>query len=117
MPPPEFDAQDRVRLTHMLWAAREALEFARGRSRETLDDEPMFRRAVVSCVQEIAEAARQVSDSARSHTPNLPWTKIVGMRHRLVHVYFSIDHDLVWEVLDRDLKPLVQELQRLLPGV
>ena len=40
--------------------------------------------------------------------------KIVGMRNRLVHVYFAINNDLVWEVLERDLQPLIDELDRLL---
>src|SRR4051812_39107038 len=116
MSPPELDADDRVRLTHMLWAAREALAFASGRSRPNLDTEPMFRRAVVNCIQEIGEAASRVSTKARATSPKLPWEQIVGMRHRVVHVYFAIDHDLVWEVLERDLQPLIAELERLLPG-
>jgi len=116
MPPPELDPDDRVRLTHMLWAARDALKFAAGRSRQELDTEPMFRRALIHCVQEIGEAAARVSPATRSLAPAVPWPQIVGMRHRLVHVYFNIDHDLLWEVVERDLQPLVAELQRVLPG-
>ena len=71
----------------------------------------MFRRAVVNCIQEIGEAASRVSRPGRLAAPKLPWPQIVGMRHRVVHAYFDIDHDLVWEVLDRDLKPLVTALE------
>ena len=117
MPQPELDAADRVRLTHMLWAARDAKAFASGRSRSSLDSEPMFRRAVIHCIQEIGEAASRVSPEGRTAVPRLPWNQVVGMRHRVVHAYFSIDHDLVWEVLDRDLRPLIEELERLLPDV
>ena len=68
----------------------------------------MFRRAVVHCIQEIGEAAAQVSEESRRQTPDIPWPQIVGMRHRLVHVYFAINLDLVWEVIVRDLPPLIQ---------
>lgn len=114
MPQRDLHPADRVRLTHVLAAAREALDFARGRSRADLDSQPMFRRAVVHCVQEIGEAAARVSDETRALAPRVPWMQIVGMRHRLVHAYFSVNADLVWEVLQRDLDPLVVELEKLL---
>lgn len=110
----ELHPADRVRLTHVLTAAREALDFARGRSRADLDSEPMFRRAVIHCIQEIGEAAARVSEESRVLAPSLPWAQIVGMRHRLVHAYFAIDAELVWEVLQRDLQPLIAELEKLL---
>ncbi len=113
MPQRDLHPADRVRLTHVLAAAREALQFARDRERVHLDSDPMFRRAVVHCVQEIGEAAARVSEETRARAPGIPWTQIVGMRHRLVHAYFAINADLVWEVLQRDLGPLVAELEKL----
>jgi uncharacterized protein with HEPN domain len=110
----DMDPADRIRLTHMLAAARQALEFAAGRTRTSLDSEPMYRRAVVHCIQEIGEAATRVTPEGRQASPGLPWKQIVGMRHRVVHAYFNIDLDLVWEVLARDLRPLVAELEQVL---
>ncbi len=106
---------DRVRMTHMLWAAQQAMGFAAGRSRSNLESEPMFRRAIVNCIQEIGEAAARVSPAGRALAAGLPWGQMVGMRHRIVHEYFHVDPDLIWEVLDRDLRPLVAELRRVLP--
>ena len=114
MLPPEIEQADRVRLTHMLEAARQALQFAQGRTRASLDTEPMFRRAVINCLQEIGEAVVRTTKKTRALAPGLPWDQIVGMRNRLVHVYFAINNDLVWEVLERDLQPLIVEVERLL---
>jgi uncharacterized protein with HEPN domain len=44
----------------------------------------------------------------------LTWAQIVAMRNRLVHLYFDIDHDQVWNAVTEDLLPLVTELQELL---
>ena len=110
----ELPAPDRVRLLHMLQAAQQALEFAAGRERASLDQDAMFRRAVINCLQEIGEAAVRVTEDTRRRCPSLPWNQIVGMRNRLVHVYFAINLDLVWEALVRDLDPLVRELQTIL---
>lgn len=112
--PPEIDEADRVRLLHMFDAARDALQFSVGRNRANLDADTMYRRAVIHCIQEIGEAAVRVSEPTRALVPELPWKQIVGMRNRLVHVYFSINLDLVWEVIAKDLPPLVDVLARAL---
>ncbi|MGH7491103.1 MAG: HepT-like ribonuclease domain-containing protein [bacterium] len=46
----------------------------------------------------------------------MPWQDIIGMRHRLVHGYDEIDLDVVWEVIQQDLPPLIEELKRILPS-
>lgn len=98
----------------MLEAAQHALLFAQGRSRIDLEVDAMFRRATIHCLQEIGEAAAQVDEPTRLAIPQLPWKQIVGMRHRLVHVYFAINLDLVWEVVVRDLPPLVEAVEAAL---
>lgn len=112
--PHEISKLDRVRLTHMLQAAEEAIEFLKGKSRPSLDAESMLRRAVIHCVQEIGEAAVRVAPETRALASNLPWNQIVGMRHRLVHVYFDINLDFVWEVVVRDLPVLVTSIKNVL---
>ena len=109
--PPESEAHDRIRMRHMLDAAEEALSYSKGRGRLDLDTDRMYRRAVVHCLQEIGEAAARVSPDGRTLAPSVPWQQIVGMRHRLVHNYFDINADLVWEVIDRELAPLIAALR------
>jgi len=101
---------DRIRMQHMLDAARQAIEFTADRQRLDLDTDAMLRRAVKDCVQEIGEAAARVTDAGRARAPGLPWNQIVGMRHRIVHVYYDIDTDALWEVVDRDLPELAKQL-------
>ena len=102
---------DRERVEHMLLAASDALAFINGRTRTDLNTDPMLRRALVNCVQEIGEAAAKVSDEGRARAPSLPWSKIVGMRHILVHVYHDLDLDAIWNVATRNLDELVDSLQ------
>ena len=112
--PIKTTAADRIRMRHMLDAARQALSFAQGRTRSDLDADAMFRRAVTHCIQEIGEAASQVGEATRDTVPQLPWRQVVGMRHNLVHVYFNIKHEAVWQVLSQDLQPLVEALEAAL---
>lgn len=112
--PLDIQAADRIRLMHMLEAAQEALHFSVGRDRGNLAVDSMYRRAVIHCIQEIGEAAVRITEPTRILIPELPWKQMMGMRHRLVHVYFDINLDLVWEAIVSDLPPLVQSLKQVL---
>lgn len=95
----------------MLSAAREVRQFGSGRVRADLDSDSMLARAIVHALQEIGEAATKVSQDHRARIPTVPWTKIVGTRHRLVHVYWGVNLDLVWEVVIRDIPALIAALE------
>ncbi|MBY0313839.1 MAG: DUF86 domain-containing protein [Phycisphaerales bacterium] len=116
MPPSNRSSllDDRVRVLHMLKAAREALGFMAGKSRSDLDTDRLLARGVVHCVQEIGEAAARVSDEGRSRIPGLRWEKMVGMRHILVHDYYQIDEDVVWRTASEELPQLVAEVEAAL---
>jgi uncharacterized protein with HEPN domain len=105
---------DVVRLRHMLDAAEEAVGFARGRSRADLDRDRMLALAIVKTIEIIGEAASRVSAETQQTCPAVPWTDIVGMRNRLIHAYFDIDLDRVWDTLADDLPPLIVALRAAL---
>ncbi|MGH7176345.1 MAG: HepT-like ribonuclease domain-containing protein [Tepidisphaeraceae bacterium] len=111
MPP---DLGDRERFEHMLKAARDATSYVRSRRRADLDSDSQLLRALTNCVQEIGEAASRTTDVGRARAPALPWTKMVGMRHILVHAYFNIDADAVWKVVEEQLPALVRDLESAL---
>ena len=103
---------DHVRLQHMLEAAQEALEFAQGATREDLESNRMLAHALVDCLRIIGEAARQVSPDTRHDHPAIPWQEIIGMRNRLVHAYYDINYDVVWQTVKEDLPALVEALEQ-----
>ena len=97
----------------MLDAAREAVAFASGRSRQDLDQDRILVLAVVKCVEMIGEAAARVSEQTRTDHPEIPWQDIVGMRNRLIHAYFDINLDVVWSTITADLPALISELEKI----
>jgi uncharacterized protein with HEPN domain len=62
----------------------------------------------------IGEAVRGLPDEVRGLEPDIPWSKIVGMRDILVHGYFDIDTDIVWEAAAHDVPALKGHIERLL---
>ena len=106
---------DLIRLRHMLDAARETIALAQSQRREDLARDRKLALALVKCIEIIGEAASKVTAATRSEHPSLPWADIVGMRNRLIHAYFDIDLDRVWDTVVADLPPLVAELRNILP--
>lgn len=102
---------DRERLQHMLDAAKDAAAFIRNRSRADLDTDAMLRRALINTVQEIGEAAARVTDEGRQRVPSLPWGQMVAARHILVHVYWGIDPDQLWNMAAEDVPVLISALE------
>ena len=106
---------DEIRLRHMLEAAREAASFAMGRARDDLETDRQLVLALVKDIEIIGEAAAQITEDTRSRTPSIPWQKIIAMRNRLVHAYFSINLDIVWQTVQQDLPTLIETLERVVP--
>ncbi len=106
---------DLVRLRHMLDAAREAVTFGAGRGPSDLLSDRVLTLALVKCIEIIGEAAAKVSPATRESRPDIPWTDIVGMRNRLIHVYFDIDLARLCDTISGDLPPLIRALERIPP--
>lgn len=109
-----MQADDRIRLRHMVDAARAAQDFVAGRTRAELDTNRMLLFAVVRAIEVIGEAAARMSPEGRAALPDLPWPAIIGMRNRIVHAYFDIDHEVVWQTVVGELPGLVQVLEAAL---
>lgn len=62
-----------------------------------LEDE-LLRRGFVRSIEIMGEAAKQVPEEFRAKHPGVPWRIMAGMRDRLIHGYFTVDYDIVWDV-------------------
>jgi uncharacterized protein with HEPN domain len=98
----------------MLDHAVEAVDMIRGHSRQELDADRKLNLALVRLVEIIGEAAAHVSEVERKRVPQIPWEDIIGMRNRVVHGYDEVDFDILWDVVELHLPPLIVELRRAL---
>jgi uncharacterized protein with HEPN domain len=94
--------------------AREAMDLARGKTRKDLDEERVLNLALVRLLEIIGEAANRVPATDRERYAQIPWEQIIGLRHRLIHAYDRVDFDILWQIVTRDLPPLVAELEKIL---
>ena len=107
---------DEIRLRHMLEAAREAVSFTRGRGLGDLETDRQLLLSLIKDIEIVGEAASRISSSTRRELDTIPWTRIVAMRNRLIHAYFSINLDIVWKTVQEDLPALIAQLEPLVPS-
>ena len=67
--------------------------------------------SVVRNLEIIGEAANRLPQSFRTQHAGIQWSKIIGLRHRIVHDYFNIDVEIVWEILQKDLAIFKSQLK------
>lgn len=96
---------DRERLLDIV-EAMERIEKYTARGRAAFDDDELIQTWVLHHLQIIGEAVRALSAETMSHSHEIEWQKIIGMRNILVNNYFSIDTDIVWAVIENDLSRL-----------
>jgi uncharacterized protein with HEPN domain len=80
-------------------------------TRPEYDASVLARMGMTHLLQIIGEASRLLPDSARLRFPTVPWNQIVGMRHRIVHEYFRIDFDLIWDTANVSVVELLAALE------
>jgi uncharacterized protein with HEPN domain len=61
----------------------------------------------------IGEAARQLPEEFRRNHTEVPWTQIAGLRNRIVHDYFGLDLEIIWEIIQHDLPELEKQIRTL----
>ncbi len=105
---------DLTRVRHMRDAGIEILEFMMGNSQSSFAASRMLQLAIVKDLEIIGEAANNVSTECQAKHPYIPWRAMVGMRNRLVHAYFGINLDVIWQTVQQDLPPLIDSLERAL---
>lgn len=66
-------------------------------------------------LQIIGEAAKKVSEETRTAHPAVPWREMTGMRDRVVHDYFGVSLDIVWDVVQNHLPLLREKIRQALP--
>lgn len=107
-----MNSADRNRLLHVLDAIDRTHRYSKAQ-RSSLEDD-MTRDAVLRCLTVIGEALGALSDEIHRSLPSLPPHLPKGQRNILVHEYWRIDLDIIWNTIERDLPPLQADIQALL---
>jgi len=106
--------RDQERLKHMVEAIDHVFEFVEGKSFDTFKEDKILRFAVIKNLEIVGEAAYLLTKDFKSAHSEVEWNDIIGMRHILVHSYYEIKDEIIWETIQTDLQPLKEQLTLLL---
>ena len=101
-------------LGHMLDAVGQIQTYTRGKLAEDFHSDRLLQDGVIRNVEILGEASRNLLNSdpgATAKFPRIPFAAIYAMRNQLSHGYFTIDLDVVWKVIERDIPALRRELE------
>lgn len=104
---------DREKL-HDIVEAIERIERYAVRGRKAFEQDELIQTWFTQNLQIIGEASRVLSSDLRIQHPEVPWSKMIGMRNILTHNYFEIDLDIVWAVVDQELLELRQKIETIM---
>jgi uncharacterized protein with HEPN domain len=102
--------RDSERLSDIIEAA-DKIAARVGRGRQSFDADEDTQIVLVHLIQVIGEAASGLSDEFASEHPEIPWRQIVAVRNRVVHGYFEVDLDILWDVADVDVPRLADQVR------
>lgn len=105
---------DKQRLQHIIEAISEIESYTQNVKLEEFLANSMMRFASVKQVEIIGEAASIITKETKNRFSDVEWSKIVGMRNVLVHEYFGIDAELVWQVIIEDIPILKSKIQQVI---
>jgi len=107
------DRELRDYINDLIEACEEILSFTQGMSYSDFADDKKTVNAVIRSLEVIGEATKKLPTSFRNNYPNIPWKQMAGMRDKLIHEYFGIDRQMVWQAIERHIPyilPLIKEI-------
>ena len=110
-----MNQRDRAYIQHMYDAILQIEDFSRNvTSAGDLKDRPLERAGIERMLTIIGEAAKNISSEFKESHPAILWKKAAGTRDKLIHHYFGVDYEAVWETIRKDLPELKDRIREIL---
>ena len=104
---------DRERLLDILEAIDRIEKYA-VRGRAAFENDELVQNWIVRHMQILGEAIRHISEEIKNKNPDIPWSEITGMRNILVHGYFDVDLDILWNAVTGNIPLLKKKIRKIL---
>ena len=105
---------NKVRLQHIAKALGEIGEYTKGIDFDAFKQNSIINQACIRQLEIIGEACNRLTDELKNSYPNIAWRQIIALRNLLIHQYFGVDLEIIWEVIKNDLPLFSQNINSIL---
>ena len=105
---------DKLYLTDLLTAINRIAEYIEGYDFDRFKQDYKTVDAVIRNFEIIGEASKNISDTLKSRNPNIPWQEMYYLRNRVMHEYFGIDYEIIWDVAKNHLPKNCSQIVKIL---
>jgi len=100
-------------IRHILENIKKIEDFSKRISKEELKNDELRKYAIVRAIEVIGEAVKNLSNEFKEKHKDIPWKEIIGTRDIMIHKYFGVDLEIVWDIIENNLPDLKKKLKSI----
>ena len=101
-------------IKHILESIDKIEAFSKNLSKKTLSKNELKQYAIIRAIEVIGESVKNLPDSLKNKYPNVPWKEIAGTRDKMIHHYFGVDLNIVWDIISKEIPKLKEDIKDIL---
>lgn len=101
-------------ISDLIGACNDILLFTKGMSYDAFGQDKKTLNAVIRSLEIIGEASKKLMPAFKEDYPGIPWKQMAGMRDKLIHEYFGVDTEMVWQVVQKHIPQILPQLKKFL---
>ena len=105
---------DREFLLDMLHACNNIIKYTKNLNRDDFCNNDLIRDAVIRNIEILGEASKRISNNLKQKYPEVEWSQISRTRDKIIHYYFGVNPDIIWDIVTKNIPPLLKKLQFIL---
>lgn len=102
-----------VFIEHIMENINDIEKFSRNLEKDDIEKNRLRNKAIIRSIEVIGEAVKNIPSSIKSKYPEVAWKDISGTRDTLIHHYFGIDFDILWNIIKKDIPVLKKQIQKI----